>query len=148
MKKLTIALNIIRIAIIICLMACFVRFATTKTILNHSFYIVNGNSMYPTLKNDDFLIASNVTDVEVGDVICFEQNNKLIVHRVIYRNENEIITKGDFNEFQDEKISISQVKGKVVYKSTGIGFIYKNLHIVIFACCVLAVFKLIKIKNE
>lgn len=131
MKKLTVALKVIKVMVIICVIVYFLMFLKTKTILNHNFYVVNGDSMYPTLKNEDFLIARKTTSVNVGDIICFEQNEKLIVHRIVYKNGDEIITKGDFNEFQDEKISTSQIKGKVVYRSTAIGFVCKNLHIII-----------------
>lgn len=144
MKMLSVFLNIIKIAIVICTLLYFAMFLKTKTILNHGFYVVNGNSMYPTLKNNDFLIASKTTDVKVGDIICFEQNGKLIVHRVIYKNQDKLITKGDFNKFQDEKISIKQIRGKVVYKSSVIGFIYSNLHIVIIILCLVVMFNLFK----
>lgn len=141
-------LIVVKVLIVVCLTIIFGMFLKTKTILNHNFYVVNGNSMYPTLKNDDFLVARKTTSVDVGDIICFEQNDKLIVHRIIYKNGNVIITKGDFNELQDEKISINQIKGKVVYKSTLIGFIFKNLHIIILFLIGFICVKFFELKND
>ena len=53
-------------------------------------------------------------DIAVGDIIAFERNNKLIVHRVIeigYDNEGwYCITKGDNALFDDGKIRFDEIK--------------------------------------
>lgn len=116
---------------------------TTKTILNHSFAVVVGNSMYPNLKNGDFLVVRKSTDYEVGDIICFfDGENRRIVHRVIKIDNETITTKGDFNKVNDKPINKTQIIGKVVFKSAILGFVFSNLHIVLICLCVYVFFEL------
>ena len=69
-------------------------------------------------------------DVEIGDVLAFERNNKVIVHRVIDiefigDDEYRFLTKGDANESDDGYyihpefvrgvvIGVSPISGKIV----------------------------------
>jgi signal peptidase I len=56
-------------------------------VLVSSFFItvlkVTGDSMTPTLETGDIVIAQNSTNFEVGDLLAFYYNNKVLVKRVI-----------------------------------------------------------------
>jgi signal peptidase I len=57
--------------------------------------------------------------IQIGDVLAYERNNKMIVHRVIeiINLENgryEFITKGDANSSNDSPVYSETVVGKVV----------------------------------
>ncbi len=41
-----------------------------------------GWSMFPTLRNNDCIELSRIQDYEVGDLVVFRQNNRLICHRI------------------------------------------------------------------
>lgn len=44
---------------------------------------VTGESMTPTLANDELVICSKKSDFECGDVVAFYYNNKILLKRVI-----------------------------------------------------------------
>ena len=117
----------------------------TKSILGFYFAIVVGSSMYPTLYDGDFLVINQNADYEINDIVCFfDEENRRIVHRIINIEGNDIITKGDFNSFEDLPISTNKIVGKVVFKSTLLGYIFRNVHIIIFVFILII---LLKLKN-
>jgi len=141
--KFKVFYNIIK-SLIISLSVCyFMMICQSKSIMGHSFAVVVGNSMYPNLKDGDFLVVKNNQEVETGDIICFfDEENRRIVHRVIKIDDNKIITKGDFNKYNDKPISKDKIIGKVVFKSALIGLVFNNLHIVLICLCVYVFFEL------
>ena len=77
-------------------------------------FIVKTGSMNPTININDIIIVERTKELANSDIIAFKQEGNLIVHRIVEKNENEIITKGDFNNQEDESIQYEQVIGKVV----------------------------------
>ncbi len=83
--------------------------------------VVMSGSMEPELSVDDviFVVASDV--YEKGDVVVFQQNNMLVVHKIIHKDGDMITTQGIANNTADEPMNISNVKGKVVFHVDGLG---------------------------
>lgn len=74
-------------------------------------------SMIPLLdenSNGIRIIPKSEADIHLGDIITFEQDKMLIVHRVIEigtdNNGTYFITKGDNNPISDGKIRFNQIK--------------------------------------
>lgn len=74
-------------------------------------------SMKPVLdewSNGIRIVPENPSQIEIGDIITFEQNGQLIVHRVIDKGDDEkgvyFITKGDSNNITDGKIRFKDVR--------------------------------------
>lgn len=74
-------------------------------------------SMLPTLgenSNGIKIVPDSPEQINIGDIVSYEQDNKLIVHRVMSKGEDEkgvyFVTKGDNNTETDGKIYFSQVK--------------------------------------
>jgi len=74
-------------------------------------------SMKPVLdeySNGIRVIPKSEEEIHVGDIITFEENNYLVVHRVIEKGIDEkgtyFITKGDNNTTPDEKIRFKNVR--------------------------------------
>lgn len=44
---------------------------------------ITGSAMQPTLNNDDISLAIKTQELEYGDLVCFYNNNNLLVRRVI-----------------------------------------------------------------
>ena len=61
-------------------------------------------------------------DFNENDIITYKDQNVFVTHRVIKKEENTIITKGDNNNSVDKPISEDEVLGKVV-------FIAKNVEV-------------------
>ncbi len=72
------------------------------------------NSMMPTFKRGDVVIYKAQENIVPGDIIVFQYQNQIIVHRVVSINEY-YVTKGDANNNVDYiKLQKKDIKG--VYK--------------------------------
>ncbi len=91
--------------------------------------IVLTGSMKPTLNVNDLVIVTKADNIEIDDIVVFQQGNDLIIHRVIEKNveENRIVTKGDANNVDDGNIPMSAVKGKLSFSVPFVGLVVKGL---------------------
>lgn len=114
--------NIVFIAI--ALLLC----ALISGIFRYKLVSIGSESMSPSInKGDAVIIASykNESDINIDDIIYFrsEDNNKYIVHRVINKNEEGYITKGDSNNAEDSfVVPYNNIRGKVVKVIPYIGY--------------------------
>lgn len=74
-------------------------------------------SMKPVLDKDSNGIRikpENAEQIDIGDIVTFEQDNELIIHRVIEKGKDEkgtwFITKGDNNNVSDGKIYFQDIR--------------------------------------
>lgn len=74
-----------------------------------------GHSMMPLLLDGDIVKIKKIKShlIRINDIVCFAQKRHFITHRVVYKTEQYIITKGDNNPFSDGKIKPDKVLGKV-----------------------------------
>lgn len=74
-----------------------------------------GISMIPFLQPGDVLYFKKTPfrKISVNDFIGVIKSGKIFTHRVIYKRDNFVISKGDNNQFSDGKISPRQIFGKV-----------------------------------
>ena len=114
MKK---TLGILIIMVIIILSICVIK---NRQVLCEKLpvrlLIVKSNSMYPTLQKGDFILIKRNNDHKKGDIITYDyESNYLVTHRIIEKNNNFFITKGDNNNSEDDKfIQLDNIKGKVI----------------------------------
>ena len=66
-------------------------------------------------------------DLKIGDVIAFNLNGQLVMHRVIFLDSNMIITQGDNNNVADSPIAYNEVYG-IVQFNLKYGGILLNLY--------------------
>ena len=92
--------------------------------------VIGSGSMTGTINKGDAIVYSKIKDineVKEKDIIVFENNKRMIVHRVIkiedINNEIRIYTKGDNNPQQDPLYSTKDnIVGKVKTRIPSIGF--------------------------
>lgn len=60
---------------------------------------IYGNSMNPTLENQDIVISLKTTDLQRGDICCMYYNNHILVKRVIGVAGDIIVMDEDGNVF-------------------------------------------------
>lgn len=74
-----------------------------------------GNSMNPFIADGrDRVVIGPCTEVQLqpGAVVLAEtEDNRYVLHRILYRNGNELILSGDGNMDQTERTDISRVIG-------------------------------------
>ncbi len=75
-----------------------------------------GGSMSPFIRNGDVVeVVPAKGKINLGDIILYRSSyGNPVVHRVIQRNKESIITKGDSVPSSDEPILSEQVLGRVV----------------------------------
>ena len=114
MKKI---LGILIIIVIIIVSVCIIR---NRNIICEKLplrtLIVKSNSMYPTLQKGDIILIKKYNNYKNGDIITYDyEGNYLVTHRIIEKNNNFFITKGDNNNSKDDNfIQLDNIKGKVI----------------------------------
>lgn len=78
------------------------------------FQVITG-SMSGTIEIQDIVIVKLTNNVEENDIITYKSGENFVTHRVIRKEENQIVTKGDANNLEDAPITNEQIVGKVVF---------------------------------
>ena len=104
---------------------------------SYTVFQIGSNSMAPTITTNDLILVKISKNVDVDDVITFEDGNILVAHRVISKTGSGFITKGDANNERDKQITSSQVVGKVVkvFPNMGVWFKVITTPKIIFMIC-------------
>lgn len=79
------------------------------------------NSMLPVLDigaNGVRIVPKSESEINIGDIISFEFEDKIVVHRVISIGKDQegtyFITKGDNNEVDDGKVRFKDIRAKTI----------------------------------
>lgn len=100
--------------------------------------VVLSGSMEPEISVGDLLIISESKNYEVGDVVVYQDGRMAVTHRIVAISEDEVITKGDANNTEDDPITIEQIKGKVVVAIPLAGYAVNAIKTPIGTLCILA----------
>ena len=105
------------------------------TILGYTALEVITGSMAGTIDIGDLVIVEETQDVNVNDIIVYRKDEDLITHRIVKKDGETIITKGDANNTEDDPITIQDVVGKVRFTIKNVG-IWKDVFSspVVLAC--------------
>lgn len=77
--------------------------------------MVLSGSMEPTFYKGDLIIVKEQSELAVDDIVVFEDNGSLVVHRIVALDDETVTTKGDANNVEDDPISRTLVKGRVLF---------------------------------
>ena len=86
-------------------------------------YRIASGSMEPYLKVNDIIIIKKSNNYKVNDIITYKTDKEYITHRIVEINDDEIVTKGDYNNTEDKPIKKTDIIGKLFYKFKYFGFI-------------------------
>ena len=119
---------ILNILIILFIINLILSFEENTHILGIYVFNIVSESMEPTLEINDVVVVQKceLPELREGDIITFEQEGRIISHRIIDITKEKRITKfetkGDNNEIPDsEKVEFGQIYGKVLFKIGKIG---------------------------
>ena len=105
-KIFKIIFDIIFVILMVLLLLYFVlRFTGTAEI-----YIVQTGSMEDEIHAGDY-------------ILIYKKDNYHVTHRIVKKNGNKIITKGDANNVEDEGITAKSIVGKVIYSGGFLNFL-------------------------
>lgn len=80
---------------------------------NPVYMVVVGKSMFPLLLPGRRVKVERANYIKLGDVIVYHRDSQLFIHRVIWKRNKTIITKGDFNLKIDPPVRKQNIIGKV-----------------------------------
>ena len=103
--------------IVICILAFISTVVLHKDYVNiggYTFFIVASGSMSGTVDVNDMVIVKITDDFQVGDIVTYQADGYFVTHRIISINKDQIITKGDSNNTEDDPIGRDKIIGKVV----------------------------------
>ena len=99
-KKLTASLG--GVAFMLAAIVAWFGFAPTQLGGQTSYVIVNGNSMEPKFHKGDMAIIRRDSSYEVGEIVTYRHPDiGFVIHRIIGREGDRYIFKGDHNDFTD-----------------------------------------------
>lgn len=78
------------------------------------FQVITG-SMEDTIKIKDIVIVKLTDDVKENDIITYKNDGNFVTHRIIRIEDDQIVTKGDANNSEDDPIRKGDIVGKVVF---------------------------------
>lgn len=87
--------------------------------------VVMSGSMEPALHVNDFVVAAKKDDYNVGDIVVFQSDQSLTVHRIVARDGDLITTQGDVNNTPDDPVPISAIQGVVVLRIPFLGAVVR-----------------------
>ena len=141
---------ILNILIILFIINLILSFEENTHILGIYIFNIVSESMEPTLDINDVVVVQKCepSQLQIGDIITFQQNESIISHRIINitkeKGNLKFQTKGDNNKIPDANLLESeQVYGKVIFTIRKIGKVVNYIqnargfiNIVIFAVIV------------
>lgn len=80
---------------------------------------VHGDSMLPLLKDGDTIKIEKCNAYKIGDVVAYfvkvDNELKIVIHRIVLKRKEYMLTKGDNNNFIDKiKVKNDLVLGVVL----------------------------------
>ena len=78
-------------------------------------YEVKTGSMEDGIHVGDYILIVKKNNYKVGDIVTYTKEDYYVTHRIVEKNGNKVITKGDANNIVDEEITASDIVGKVIY---------------------------------
>ncbi len=85
--------------------------------------VVMSGSMEPTLSKGDLIFVRKAETFHTGDIVVYQSDSLLVVHRIVSLYGSTVVTQGDANNAADEPIDLSQVKGVVRFHIPFVGTI-------------------------
>ena len=76
--------------------------------------VVFSGSMEPTFSKDDLILVKKTDNIAIGDIVVYQSNDSLVVHRVVSMDGDMVVTKGDANNIEDSSFDKSAINGVVV----------------------------------
>ena len=128
-KLITVLLSLLIILLIVILGVQsynkFIAHDETANVFGYNHRTVLTGSMEPTLPVGSMTFTKEQNQYAVNDIVMFTDNGTVITHRIIEKNGDSFVTKGDANNTPDEKeITQEQIMGSVVMTIPYIGYLY------------------------
>ena len=116
--------------ILITAIAILTTFIIFRLVGFSEIYKVKTGSMEDGIHTGDYILVLKKSDYKIGDIVTYEKEGYHITHRIIKKNNNKIITKGDANNTPDDEIKADRIIGKVIYNGGILNFIIDYKYVI------------------
>ena len=83
-------------------------------VLGYSYFVVGSGSMSDAIEVNDIVFVKITKDVDINDIVTYKSvDNIIVTHRLISKDKDKYILKGDANNVSDDPILQDQIIGKV-----------------------------------
>ena len=135
MKARRIIFRIVIIVIIGVVLGSVVYTINAKRLLHDEFpmplgfgvSVVLTGSMEPTLKVNELVFVVKADEYKEGDIVVYQKDNELIIHRIMLINGDQVVTQGDNNPVADDPVPMGSIKGKMKFSIPFIGLIVRGI---------------------
>ncbi len=86
-------------------------------------YKVKTGSMEDNIHTGDYILIYKKKDYKKGDIVTYQKGDYHVTHRIISKEGNKFVTKGDANNTPDEEINKKSIIGKVIYHGGILNFL-------------------------
>ena len=84
-------------------------------LFGYTFFEVATGSMSNTIEIGDVVIVKITKEVNKGEIIVYRDEDNFVTHRLIEKDGNKLVSKGDANNSEDKPITEDQILGRVIY---------------------------------
>ena len=100
--------------------------------------VVLSDSMKPELSKGDLILVSEKDSYAKRDVVVYQENGMLVVHRIIKIDGESVTTKGDAHNAEDAPLKVKEIKGEVIFHVPYVGDAVNVIKSPIGTICVIA----------
>jgi signal peptidase I len=77
---------------------------------------ITSGSMWPVLKENDLILMRGLSgkDAQIGMIIVYKNPQGFTIHRLVKKDGDKLVTRGDANNIDDTPIASADVIGTVV----------------------------------
>ena len=137
---LTILIAFILVCNLYTIAARYIGGRQQPAVFGFSTAVVISGSMSGCLEVNDMVIIREAKDYSVGDVVTFKSGENLVTHRIIARQGEGFVTKGDANNTPDlDLLDPGLIVGRVVAVIPGVGKAIEFMRTPLGIMCVVAV---------
>lgn len=140
---LTFLVFVILIVIIFAKFKMMIKGEDYFELFGYSVFNVATGSMEPVINQNDIILVKKSKEYNIDDIITFKHKNDYITHRIVNKNGDNLVTRGDANNTNDvENVPLNDVVGKVIKISSKAGIWHKvlttpSIIIMVFATLIL-----------
>lgn len=136
-----VATGFLVLLVLLCIYTFIVTDLLKKDYVNvfgYTYFVVATGSMSGTIEVDDVIFVKITKDVKTNEIITYKnKDGDIITHRLVNKNGNTYITKGDVNNAVDDAVTRDQIIGKVKFIISP-SFILKTIAIFLIVFILLA----------
>lgn len=97
-----------------------------SNLFGYTFFEVATGSMSNTIEIGDVVIVKITKEVNKNEIIVYRDGENFVTHRLVEKDGDKLVAKGDANNSEDKPITEEQILGKVIYVIPKMG-VWRNI---------------------